>query len=793
MSAADPRAAANRPSALLAPVALLGFAAGVGMTVVELAAARALAPHFGQSIHVWAAVIGVLLCALAAGYARGARVAERGGSPLRLVGVLLLGAAWLVAAAFAGPALCRALLPEGLPTAGGLPIGLTGSVLASVVLFALPVGVLGGVSPWLVRALDGGAGTGRGAGFLYAAGTLGSLLGCVLTPLFLLQTIGTRATLLLGAALLALLAAGLARVRLPASSAARPALPEGGGARGALAIAFLAGFVTLAAELLAVRLFSPWCGQSNRIWASTIGVILFALALGSWFGERLARARPGQRPLMGVLVLAGLTLLPAAFLGPALAEQLVPRGVDSMRILPVAFSASLALTTILFGLPTLLLGAVAPLLVHQLAPRLGVGIAAGRVSAWGTLGALAGTFAGPLLLVPGIGSRLGVVALAAALLLGVGLAAHGLPRLRLAGLALGAIGMLLALLLPRWTVRVHPGQLTEIESAYQTVRAVRERVGIVVPDGPPSEGGSSGWADAVFLRHDEDAETYQSIWLVPPEPPSANVNGWNYPLSGGRYYEQMALGARLALPAAAGGELRVLIIGYAGGGVHRTLRAALPVGFWGGPPIRLKLTGVEIDPAVVETARAHLDLGTLETPNDHEVAPVRLITGEDARTVVNALPAGETFHLVLVDAYARTNYIPFQLATKEFFDIVRKHLAPRGWVGVNVLGSGLHGPVCRAVADTLEASIGPTYLHPNVWFPGSVILWAAVAETGPPRVHHIEPDSVPGSEWLHHSLEVSAFALERLTVRHRPLEGRVTVLTDDLSPSDRLADEELGL
>ena len=93
----------------------------------------------------------------------------------------------------------------------------------------------------------------------------------------------------------------------------------------------------------------------------------------------------------------------------------------------------------------------------------------------------------------------------------------------------------------------------------------------------------------------------------------------------------------------------------------------------------------------------------------------------------------------------------------------------------------------------MDASIGPTYLHPNVWFPGTVILWSAVAETGPPRLYAVEPDSVPGSDWLHDSLEVSAFALERLTVRHRPAAGRVTVLTDDRSPSDRLADEELGL
>ena len=39
----------------------------------------------------------------------------------------------------------------------------------------------------------------------------------------------------------------------------------------------------------------------------------------------------------------------------------------------------------------------------------------------------------------------------------------------------------------------------------------------------------------------------------------------------------------------------------------------------------------------------------------------------------------------------------------------------------------------------------------------------------------------------------AAFALERLLVRHDAAVHGGVVLTDDLSPSDRLADKELGL
>ncbi|MFM8980912.1 MAG: fused MFS/spermidine synthase [Planctomycetia bacterium] len=769
-----------QPAASLARGAFACGLAGLAVTVLELAAARALAPHFGQSVHVWAAVIGVMLGALALGSALGARWAEAGGAPRKPLRALLLGVGWLAVARGLAPSVCEALVPSGLPAPGGLPIGLLGSIAATLVLYALPVGVLGVGSPWLVRAVDASRQSGRGAGFLYAAGTLGSLLGCALTPLVLLQVLGTLHTLDLALALCLCTALSLWGVHLPGPDAgpgAPPARagPAGAGAAGParapLALAFLAGFVTLAAELVAVRLFCPWFGQSNRIWANTIGVILFALALGAWWGERLARARAPRPALGAVLGRAGLALLPAVLLGPALCEVLAPRGIDSMRILPVAFAGSLAATLLLFGLPTLLLGAVAPLVVHLLAPVLGTGRAAGRTSAVGTLGALAGTFAGPLLLVPGLGSRLALVALAGALLLGAAWALS--TRARRVGCALGGLlALALALLAPRLVVRTHPGQLVEVESAYQTVRAVHESIGVLEPSGAPSEGGQEGEAEAVFLRHDEDAETYQSAWLP---------RDGERVLTGGRYYEQMALGARLALPAASDGTLRVLLIGYAGGGVHRALRVALP------EPVRLEVVGIEIDPAVVDVARQHLALDRLEGPG------LRLVTGEDARTVVNALPADERFDLVLVDAYARTNYIPFQLATQEFFGRVRQHLAPGGWLGVNVLGTGMQGPVCRAVAAPLDRAVGPTTLHPNLWFPGNVILWSS-PEGRVPEVHEARAAGTGAARWpLHPMLEVAAFALERFGVRHVPETDGSLVLTDDLSPSDLLADREMGL
>ena len=81
---------------------------------------------------------------------------------------------------------------------------------------------------------------------------------------------------------------------------------------------------------------------------------------------------------------------------------------------------------------------------------------------------------------------------------------------------------------------------------------------------------------------------------------------------------------------------------------------------------------------------------------------------------------------------------------------------------------------------------GHTYMVPNPAYPGNVILWAAPGAKQPPRLS-------ARLESLHPALLPARFALERLLVRHDPERDGGIVLTDDRSPSDRLADEELGL
>lgn len=197
----------------LGVAALAGGLVGFAVMGIELTAVRLLAPHFGDSAHVWTNVIGVILLALAAGAWLGGRLAERAaGSPL--AGLLAAAALLVAAAPLAARPLGGWLLPQDLPLDSAMPALVRGSLVATALLFAAPVWLLGAISPGLVAgAVRGGAPIGRAAGTVSAAATAGSLAGTFAATHWLVPAFGCRATLWLCAVLLGGAALWLARER----------------------------------------------------------------------------------------------------------------------------------------------------------------------------------------------------------------------------------------------------------------------------------------------------------------------------------------------------------------------------------------------------------------------------------------------------------------------------------------------------------------------------------------------------------------------------------------------------
>ncbi len=173
---------------------------GAVVMVVELLAARFLAPLFGTCIVVWTAVIAVALLALAAGYTLGGRVADRWPQAGTLFGVVLLAALTL--------AVSGLIRRDVLQAASGLGLR-GGSLVAAAVLFGPTLLLLGMVSPLVVRLYTRGLEhLGQEVGRLYALSTAGSFAGTVLSGFWLIPWLGLSRLLACCAGLLAVLAAG---------------------------------------------------------------------------------------------------------------------------------------------------------------------------------------------------------------------------------------------------------------------------------------------------------------------------------------------------------------------------------------------------------------------------------------------------------------------------------------------------------------------------------------------------------------------------------------------------------
>src|SRR3990170_4597860 len=172
-------------------MALLTFAvfvAGMATLGIELTASRLLGNAFGTSNIVWANIIGLILIYLTAGYFLGGRWADR--SPPSHTSYRIL--AWGAFTAGLVPIAARPVLGRSVAAFAQFDAAiLAGSFLAVLVLFSLPVTLLGCISPFAIRlAMQEREQAGQVSGLIYAISTLVSIVGTFLPVLWLIPVLG---------------------------------------------------------------------------------------------------------------------------------------------------------------------------------------------------------------------------------------------------------------------------------------------------------------------------------------------------------------------------------------------------------------------------------------------------------------------------------------------------------------------------------------------------------------------------------------------------------------------------
>lgn len=182
------------------------FMSGMTVLAVELSASRLLGSVFGTSNLVWASIIGLILIYLTAGYFLGGWWADR--SPRRQTMYQVL--AWGAFTAGIVPLISRPVLRLAANAFDQLSIGiLLGSFSAVLILFVIPITLLGTISPFAIRlAIQDPARAGSISGRIYAISTLGSFVGTFLPVLVLIPLVGTARTFLLFSLGLVLVALG---------------------------------------------------------------------------------------------------------------------------------------------------------------------------------------------------------------------------------------------------------------------------------------------------------------------------------------------------------------------------------------------------------------------------------------------------------------------------------------------------------------------------------------------------------------------------------------------------------
>jgi spermidine synthase len=438
---------------------------------------------------------------------------------------------------------------------------------------------------------------------------------------------------------------------------------------------FVAGMTSLALELGASRLLGNVFGTSNIVWANIIGLILVYLTAGYFIGGRWADRSASTRTFYAILLWASFT----AGLVPVIARPVLHGAAAAVENLNAAVMAgSFLAVLILFIVPVTLLGCVSPFAIRlAMKDATEAGRISGRIYAVSTLGSIVGTFLPVLWLIPSIGTTRTFFVFSLALMT---VAWIGLVRVDRAA-ALRALWMPVALGILTWLVLRQPiksgvGQIFEQESAYNYIQ-VKEIDG------------------TRYLMLNEG----QAVHSVYNPNQIATYGTWDYFLAAPFFND----------PPHTLGEVRRLgIVGLAAGTIakqYTQVYGAIPIDGW------------DIDPAILDVGRRYFDMNE---PNLNAQAV-------DGRW--GLAHSHELYSVLAVDAY-RPPYIPWQLTTREFFELVRDHLTGDGVLVINVGRTPTDRRLVDAMVGTIS-SVFPSVYVVDVPQTFNSIVYASLARTRP--------------------------------------------------------------
>ena len=449
-------------------------------------------------------------------------------------------------------------------------------------------------------------------------------------------------------------------------------------------VVFIASFCTLVIELVAGRMMAPYVGVSLYTWTSIIGVVLAGISIGAYLGGRMADRYPRSSTLGWLLFLSGL----GAFSISPLTNL-----IGGAQFHTSLMTRILLITTLIFFIPSCLLGMISPVVVKLTLNNLEkTGNVVGKIYAFSTLGSILGTFATGFYLISWMGTRyilltMGIILILSAFIFGGFFSSKKTFVLFFLFLFLSALLPFVGLHVYATT---HPEEFSFSTSPIESIKKMfgyafkfpleeetyffKESDYYTIKLKKSIRGNNGNPLESLVLDHLVHSYTdlKDPLYLE-----------YEYI----RMYEEI-----VGWQAKKRESLKVLFLGGGGYTFPRFIERKYP---------QAEIQVVEIDPEITRVVKKYLGVS--------DPTQIRSFNEDGRWFVMNCKEKG-TYDLIFGDAFNDLS-IPYHLTTKEFAMQLRSLLKPDGLLLANVIDSFKKGAFMPSYIRTLEEVFGKGNVH----------------------------------------------------------------------------------
>ncbi|MFA5127015.1 MAG: fused MFS/spermidine synthase [Patescibacteria group bacterium] len=503
---------------------------------------------------------------------------------------------------------------------------------------------------------------------------------------------------------------------------------------GLLFTVFVTGAAVLVVEVLALRILSPYYGNTIFSASSVMGVILLALSLGYYWGGKLADRHPDFIWFFGIILLGALFI----WLLQVFIKLLLPLIGYQMSIMWGPLVNSL----IMFFVPSLLLGTLSPYAIklqQVLHPEVGVGSLSGQAFFWSTCGSIVGSLLTGFVLIPRLGVDKIIIIVGSILVL-----------LSLIPILFSTNKFKLKLIFVLAVLLVGAATYFLLNVFQPSTKVVYSHDGvydrIVILDGQYNNRPTR-----FFLQ---DRNLSSGIFLDSQD----DIHDLAFDYS--KYYVLYHLLNPLAKD--------FLVIGGAG--------YTLPKVFLSNPKAS-RVDVVEIEPALLDLAYKYFNLSKDDRLNNYVEDGRRFLAKSDSQ-----------YDVIFGDAFLSLYSIPAHLTTKEFFELAKQRLSKNGIFMGNFIGdlSMSKNSFILSELRTFQSVFSNTYVFavkspdfPNVQ---NIIV---LGINGEQKIDFTDPDIKNSADPIIRSLSEHLVDLDGLAL------SQYTLLVDNYAPVEYLTAQAL--